>query len=172
MLNEELESQLGKVREALTNAVAVEIQIKQQIEKNQEQIRTWEKRVAAAKASAQTELAEEADHRLQACHKNANELQIQLLSQEDFVAGLKKDLATLENRRFSGGGSGGASALAAADATMSSIQRMENKIMTHEAEAELSEGEEGKERKFVADQAASSIEDELQALKASQKKST
>ena len=171
MLNEELESQLGRVREALTNAVAVEIQIKQQIEKNQEQLHSWEKRVNAATASAQAELAQEAQQRLQACQKNATELEVQLLSQQDYVAGLKKDLATLENRRFSGGGSGGATALAAADASMSSIQRMENKIMTHEAEAELSEGEDAKERKLVADHAVSEIEDELQALKAAQKKS-
>lgn len=167
MLNDELESQLSRVRQALANAVAVEIQLKQQIEKNNEAQHTWEKRAAMALAASQQELSAKAEEQIKICKQRANELQIQLLSQQDLVAGQKKELARLENRRFSTGGDG-KKAVAAADATLSAIGRMENKISGHEALAEATSQE--YEKKQALEKAFDPVEEELKALKAASKK--
>jgi phage shock protein A len=72
----------------------------------------------------------------------------------------------LEARRFSAGGTG-KEALAAADHSLSAMDRFENKILEHEAMAELTN--ESVARNSAADKAADDLEDELQALKAKAK---
>jgi phage shock protein A len=167
VINDELESELCRVRQALAGAVAVEIQIKQQMQKNSEAAAAWQKRAELARAQALEDMAAQAEAKVKECISRANELQMQLLAQQDQIAAQKKDLSKLESRRFSTG-STGASALAASEANLSTMQRMENKIAAHESMAEL--GNEDVERKFAADKVKDDLEDELAALKAAMKK--
>ncbi|MBX9721343.1 MAG: PspA/IM30 family protein [Candidatus Obscuribacterales bacterium] len=167
MWNDELESELAKVRQSLAGSIAVEKQIQIQIQKNAESLKTWEKRAEMARASGHEDMAVQADLRVKQCQQAGNDLTTELQSQQDSTLNLKKELARLENRRFSTGGSG-KEAIAAASSTLSTIDRMENKIVAHEAESELSRDE--VDRKFAADSAEKKIDDELQALKASLKK--
>ena len=167
MYNDELEEQLVKVRQALTNAVAVEIQIKQKIQKNTESEQSWERRAAMARSSSHEDMALQAEERIKQCKQLANDLQIELLSHQDFIAGLKRDLSKLEARRF-GSGNVGRDALAAADNSLSAMDRFENKVLEHQAMADLTNDDVA--RKFADDKANDDLEDELKALKARAKK--
>ena len=167
MINDALESELAKVRQALAEAIAVEIQIKQQIQKNSDAAASWQKRADMARAAASEDMAAQAEEKVKECAKRANELQVELMTQQDCIAGQKKDLSRLESRRFSTGSSG-KEALAASEAGLSTIKRMENRIVEHESMAELTNDD--TERKFAADKAASDLEEELKALKESMKK--
>lgn len=167
MINDELESELARVRQALANSIAVEKQIELQLKKIKEQMQSWDKRAEMASESDHQEMATQAQERSKQLKAQENELEIELMSQRDFTASLKKDLSKLESRRFSGTTSG-AEALKATDNTLSTIQRMEKKIASHEAMAELTTDK--VERKFAADERKDDIEEELQRLKSAQKK--
>lgn len=168
MLNDEFEAELARVRQALVNSIAVEKQIEMQLKKNNDESKNWESRAAMARSSNQEKLALEADEKVKQCNSKENELKIELMSQRDFSANLKRDLSKLEARRFTADSSG-ADALKAADSTMSTIQRMENKILSHESLAELNAPDQV-ELKFAKDKANDDIEEELRKLKESQKK--
>ncbi len=164
MINEEFEAELVKVRDALANSIACEKQIGQKLKSLRQETALWQKRVELAQNSDKADLALEAESRLQELRKTCTELEIELLSQEDFSAGLKTQLQSLEARRFSAGSSA-KDALAACDSTLSTIERMEKKILVHETEAKLGRDDLGNE--FRKTEAEKKLDDELEALKAS-----
>lgn len=161
MINDELESELLKLRQAVASSIAVEKQLETQIDKTKVQISMWEKRVAMARARQAENLAVQAESQIQELKQMETQLQVELMSQHDFSEQQKKELSKLEARRFSTGGSG-TEALAAADSTLSTISRMENKIVEHESLAEVT-APDPVEQQFKKQE--DPIEQELQALK-------
>ena len=172
MLNEDFEAELLRVRQALTNSIAVEKQIEQQIEKNKQSMDGWQKRVQMARESEHEEMAKQAEERIANLVRRNNELEIEHMSQKDFSANLKKEFSRLESKRYSVG-SGAAEALASADATLANVDRMEEKIRHHadaaEAMNELTKPDEVN-RHFEEQKKKEAIDNELEALKASLKK--
>lgn len=162
VINDELDSELVKVRQALANALAVEKQLEQQVEKSKVQMSMWEKRIETARSRQQEEMAVQAEEQVKKLKTMETQLQVQLMSQHDFTEQMKKDLSKLEARRFSSGGASGKEALAAADSTLSTIARMENKIVEHESLAELT-APDPLAQQFARQE--DPIEQELQALK-------
>lgn len=161
MINDELEAELLNVRQALAKNIAVEKQLEAQIEKTKVQISLWEKRVEMARMRNDENLALAAEQELKNQQTKLNQVQIELMSQHDAVEQQRKDLSKIEARRFSTGASG-KEALAAADATLSTIARMENKIVEHESLAEVTAAD-PVEQQFKKQE--DPIEQELQALK-------
>lgn len=166
MINDELEDEIVRVRQALAEAIAVEKSIAHKIETAKNDLKTWEHRLEIASSKGEEQLIPQVEQRIIDLKSLETQLEVEALSQKDFTENLRKDLARIEARRFST--TTGSDALAATNATLSTIQRMENKIVTHEAQAELSTDD--TERKFAASKAENEIEDELKALKSAANK--
>lgn len=172
MLNDDFESELHRVRQALTNSIAVEKQIEQQIEKNKQSIEGWQKRVQMARETEHEELAKQAEERIALLQKRNNELEIEHMSQKDFSANLKKELGRLESKRYSAN-SDAAEAIASADAGLSNVDRIEQKLRFVQAEGdalnELTKTDE-LDKQFNEQKKKEAVEDELEAMKAKLKK--
>lgn len=167
MNQDSFQSELKRVKMSLANSIAVEKQIEHELKKKEEELKTWQNRVTLARASSQDELAMQAEGRIEKYRKAKQDLEIELLSQQDFTANLRNALSILERKQFAHT-EDGAKALAAADTSFSSIGRMEKKVLEQEALAAL--GNDKTSLEFEKQDANAKLEEELNALKKAQRK--
>ncbi|MBX9687955.1 MAG: hypothetical protein K2X27_14715, partial [Candidatus Obscuribacterales bacterium] len=159
-------------KQALANAMAVEIQLNKDLNTARESHDSWQKRTQLARTAGNEELAAQAELRAAQWQDAINDLEIKILEQKDFIANFKKDISKIEARRFSGnpGLCEAAKAMDQAGSAFEAIERLEGKVLSSEAMAELSSKEHEKDRKLEELSKNEALENELATLKASIKK--
>lgn len=185
----ELEAQLTKLRQALTDSMASEKQQEQQIIKQKEQARTWQERAAVAVQNNNDDIARQALERRQEHERNAQQMEEQLQTQKQVTVTLKERIADTERNlrelrakkdtlvaqhKAAKAVENASSKLGAASPSSAAFDKLEAKIRQREASNQLYD-EEGKDRKleeqFKGMEGVDPVEDELAALKRQMNKS-
>lgn len=159
-MSEDKHEQLANLRRSLVEAVATYKILEQKLAKHQADLALWEKRLVEHAEDA--EVTAEAPKRITQLKRNMAELQADMMAQKDSEAQLKATIFRLENKVVSPDYPD----VSDLSNTRDTIGRMEKKIMTSEAMAELSDD---KDRKTAQAAEAAAIDDELAALKAKMK---
>lgn len=159
-MSEDKHAQLAGLRQALVEAVATQKILEQKATKNKADLALWEKRLG--EHADDKEVSKEAEKRIAQLKRTIAELQADMMVQKDSENQLKATIFRLENKVVSPDYPD----LSKLPNTRDTIGRMEKKIMSAEAMAELSED---KERATAAAAEAAAIDDELAALKAMMK---
>lgn len=159
-MSEDKHEQLANLRRALLEAVATQKILDQKLTKDRTDLDLWEKRLAEHADDEQVK--KEAEKRIVQMKRTIAELQADMMAQKDSENQLKATIFRLENKVVSPDYPD-VSDLAN---TRETIGRMEKRIMTSEAMAELSED---KDRATAQAAEAAAIDDELAALKAKMK---
>jgi phage shock protein A len=94
--NQDLQSNLIQVRQAVAQAIATEKQLELQLQKNRDQSETWHNRAAMAVTQGNDDLAKQALQRKQQYAQAAADLEAQLKQQKGATAGLKERFTELE----------------------------------------------------------------------------
>lgn len=157
---EDKHEQLANLRQALVEAMATQKLLAQKLEKHRADLALWEKRLA--EHSDDDQIKKEAEKRIPQLKRTMAEIEADMMAQKDSEAQLKATIFRLENKVVSPDYPNVSDLVNTRD----TIGRMEKKIMTSEAMAELSED---KDRETAAAAEAASIDDELAALKAKMK---
>jgi len=188
---QDLQNDLVKMRQASAQVMASTKQLEKRAEQAETQSQEWYKRAKLAVDKGEDELAKEALKRRKTADDNAQSLRSQLDQQKQVLNKLLNDTKTLESkvveakskkdtlkaRAQSAKASRALSDLASGVDTQSSLaafERMEEKVMTLEAEAEAAGELSGDviSSQFAALEGGDSLEDELQALKGNTSKPT
>ena len=159
-MSEDKHAQLAGLRQALVEAVATQKILEQKATKNKADLALWEKRLG--EHADDKEVSKEAEKRIAQLKRTIAELQADMMVQKDSENQLKATIFRLENKVVSPDYPD----LSKLSNTRDTIGRMEKKIMSAEAMAELSED---KDRATAAAAEAAAIDDELAALKAMMK---
>merc|ERR1712087_340488 len=185
---QDLQNDLVKMRQASAQVMASTKQLEKRAEQAETQSGEWYKRAKLAVDKGEDELAKEALKRRKTADDSAQSLRSQLDQQKQVLQKLLNDTKTLESkvveakskkdtlkaRAQSAKASKALSDLASGVDTQSSLaafERMEEKVMTMEAEAEAAGELSGDviSNQFAALEGGDSIEDKLQALKGGSK---
>ncbi|MBU6452840.1 MAG: PspA/IM30 family protein [Cyanobacteria bacterium REEB67] len=94
----QLEGNLKSLTEAVTAALTNQKQIEQQLQKNQEELATWEKRAAVAVQNNNDEIARQCLERKVTHNQNIQSLNTQLAEQKKTLAALKQQYAEMEEQ--------------------------------------------------------------------------
>ncbi len=159
-MSEDKHAQLAGLRHALVEAIATQKILDQKLGKNKADLAVWEKRIVEHADDEQ--VTKEAQKRIVQLKRTIAELQADMMAQKDSENQLKATIFRLENKVVSPDYPD----VSDLSNTRDTIGRMEKKIMSSEAMAELSED---KERATAAAAEAAAIDDELAALKAKMK---
>merc|ERR1719316_1824052 len=184
----DLQNDLIKMRQASAQVMASTKQLEKRMEQAETTSQEWYKRAKLAVEKGEDELAKEALKRRKTFEDSAASLRTQLESQRQVLSKLLNDTKTLENkvaeakskkdtlkaRAQSAKASRALSDLTSgidAQSSLAAFERMEEKVMTLEAEAEAAGELSGDviSSQFAALEGGDSIEDELQALKGGSK---
>jgi len=180
----DLQNDLIKMRQASAQVMASTKQLEKRMEQAETTSQEWYKRAKLAVEKGEDELAKEALKRRKTFEDNAQSLRSQLDQQRTVLQKLLADTKTLESkvaeakskkdtlkaRAQSAKASRALADLASgvdAQSSLAAFERMEEKVMTLEAEAEAAGELSGDviSSQFAALEGGDSIEDELQALK-------
>ncbi len=183
-MQQELQSNLIQLRQAVAQAIATEKQLEQQLSKNQDQAATWQNRAAMAVQQNNDELARQALQRKQQYAQAAADLANQLKVQKEVTSKLRERLTEIEAevqkaytkkqvliaRNKAAKATVKANELFAktsTDSAMSIMDRMEQKVTEKEAKAlALQEmGSDTLDSKFKSFEGQIDIEAELMMLK-------
>lgn len=159
-MSEDKHAQLAGLRQALVEALATQKILEQKATKNKADLALWEQRLG--EHADDQEVSKEAEKRIAQLKRTIAELQADMMVQKDSENQLKATIFRLENKVVSPDYPD----LSKLSNTRDTIGRMEKKIMSAEAMAELSED---KDRATAAAAEAAAIDDELAALKAMMK---
>merc|ERR1712032_269795 len=181
---QDLQNDLVKMRQASAQVMASTKQLEKRAEQAETQSQEWYKRAKLAVDKGEDDLAKEALKRKKTADESSQSLRSQLDQQKQVLNKLLSDTKTLESkvveakskkdtlkaRAQSAKASRALSDLAGGVDTQSSLaafERMEEKVMTLEAEAEAAGELSGDaiSSQFAALEGGDSLEDELQALK-------
>lgn len=188
---QDLQNDLVKMRQASAQVMASTKQLEKRAEAAETSSQEWYKRAKLAVDKGEDELAKEALKRRKTFEDNAQSLRSQLDQQRTVLNKLLNDTKTLESkvveakskkdtlkaRAQSAKASRALSDLASgvdAQSSLAAFERMEEKVMTLEAEAEAAGELSGDviSSQFAALEGGDSIEDELLALKGGPAKPT
>jgi len=92
----QMEANLKSLQEAVASALTTQKQLEQQIQKDQDEITTWEKRAGVAVQANNDDIAKQALESKQTHKKNVESLTAQLEEQKKTLASLKKSYANAE----------------------------------------------------------------------------
>jgi phage shock protein A len=161
-----MSDELAKLNDALVESVTAQKLIEEKLKKAKEELATWRKRLESAKASNQADLVAQVEDRIRQLELTNAEFETDLMAQNDIEADLKKAIFRIEH----GVPMPPPPNLPDFDESDATIERMENKIFEAEAFNELSDKSRA-ERKAEEDLKNLSLDDELEKLKQSMKKS-
>lgn len=186
VLAEQAQAELDENLKQMTNAVAASLtqekNLEKQLQKNTEEIGTWEKRATVAVQGNNDELAKQCLQKKQAAVQLDRELKTQLETQRNTTASLKASYADLQKKRneFTSKSSGLTARAHASDAVAKANEliagtsgggadKWEQKIMQKEMRNEAVSGMSSPiadEHKFLELDKASELDDDLARLKA------
>lgn len=176
----QLESDLGKIMEAVAEGLTNEKLLQEKIKKNKEEIAVWEQRAKVAVQQQNDEIAKQCLAKKSECSQNEKNLEAQVTEQRNSNQALKAKHAELQTKlkelRMKKGkaisGLQASDAMAKAGELLSGpggLSDWEEKINQKEAKgqafAEIADPD-GTEAKLKAKEAESRLDDELSSLKA------
>ncbi|MGK7895134.1 MAG: PspA/IM30 family protein [Xenococcus sp. (in: cyanobacteria)] len=182
----EMQENAVKMRQALATAIATQKKTELQLQKNRQQVETWQERAQLAITKGDENLAREALIRKKPFVDACSTLEVQLKQQTEVVSNLKRDARVLEGKIVEAKSKkdmlkARASAAKAQKesrdllsevdygSSMSAFERMEDKVMQLEAESQVAgelEGGVSVDEQFRQLEAGQGVEDELAMLKA------
>ncbi len=182
----EMQENAVKMRQALATAIATQKKTELQLQKNRQQVETWQERAQLAITKGDENLAREALIRKKPFVDACSTLEVQLKQQSEVVSNLKRDARILEGKIVEAKSKkdmlkARANAAKAqkesrdlingVDSTsaLSAFERMEDKVMQLEAESQVAgslEGGVSVDEQFRQLEAGQDVEDELAMLKA------